>query len=47
MEALERLAKKERNCYFGVYHLSVTDPDSVYESFENFISRVIEDEQYA
>ena len=43
----EKLAKKEKNCYFGIYHVSITDPMTVYDSFENFISRVLEDENYA
>ena len=43
----EKLAKQEKNCYFGVYHISARNPQSVYESFENLIARVTEEEKYS
>lgn len=41
---LEEQANKEKYGYFGIYHMTTSQEGSVYESFENFISRMIEDE---
>ena len=39
----EEKADKEVNGYFGIYHVTTSQQGSVYESFENFISRMIEE----
>ena len=43
----EKKAKMEKHGFFGVYHVSTTQSDTVFDSFENFLQRMIEDEEYA
>lgn len=43
MIEFENLAQKEKNGYFGIYHISVGQPDAIYESFESFLTRLIEE----
>ena len=43
----EELAEKEKNGYFGVYHVTIGQPETIYESFENFTSRMIDEQEYA
>ena len=43
----ENMANKEKNGYFGIYHISIAQPETIYESFENFITRMIEEQEYA
>ena len=47
MIEFEKLAKKEINGYFGIYHISIGQPDTVYESFESFITRMVEENELA
>jgi len=39
----EKLAQSEKNGYFGIYHVSLDQPDAIYESFHNFTARLIEE----
>ena len=38
----EKQAQTDMAGYFGVYHVSIGQVDSIVESFENFINRIIE-----
>jgi len=33
----------EDGTFYGIYHVSLGDPDSVYKAFESFVSRVIDE----
>lgn len=43
MVEFEKLAQKEKNGFFGVYLISIGEPDSIYDSFENFVTRLLEE----
>jgi hypothetical protein len=47
MTEFEALAQTEKNGYFGIYHISISQPETIYESFENFVSRMMEDQEFA
>lgn len=45
-QELEKLAKLEQNGYFGIYHISMGQPESIKLSFENFIWRVVDEQLF-
>ena len=47
MQEIESLANKEANGYFGIYHVSLGQPDTVFESFENFVTRMMDENNLA
>ena len=42
----EKLANVEQNGYFGVYHVSICQPDTVISSFENFVQRMVDEQEF-
>ena len=42
---LEKLAQVDSKAFFGVYHVSLGQPETVYQAFKNFLSRVIEEQK--
>jgi hypothetical protein len=39
----EKLAQTDKHGFFGVYHVSLGQPESISEAFENFLQRIIEE----
>ena len=44
-EEFEQLAGINSHGFFGVYHVSIGQPDNIAEAFESFIMRIIEEEE--
>ena len=40
----EKIANTDQKGFFGVYHVSMGQPESVCDAFENFIQRIIQEE---
>lgn len=45
MVEFEQLAGVDRHAFYGVYHVSLGQVDTVAEAFEGFLSRILDDEE--
>ena len=45
-DELEKLANCEQNGYFGIYHVSICQPETVHQSFENFVQRMLQEQEF-
>lgn len=42
----EQLALTDKKSYFGVYHVSLGEPESIIEAFESFLRRMVDEEDH-
>ena len=40
IQDFEKIAQTDSKGFFGVYHVSLGQPESIYDAFENFLTRI-------